>query len=74
MLVPSTEFSWLALTVDQAQILHHIVREHRIAITDRWSPGVSEGLLAALCDIEDAGGAYIRKLPSAPRGTGRGGG
>lgn len=64
ILAPSSELSWLALTADQAQILHRVVRENRADITQRWSPGIYDGLSQALCDIERAGGAYIRELPS----------
>jgi len=64
MLAPSSEVSWLALTKDQAQILYQLVHERRADITHRWSPGIWSGLSEALCDIDRAGGAYIRDLPS----------
>ena len=66
IVAPSSQFKWLALTTDQAQILCHVVRENRANITDRWSPGVWKGLSEALCDIDRAGGAYIRPLPPIP--------
>lgn len=64
MLIPSSELSWLALTRDQAHILYQLVHENRANIMHRWSPGIWDGLAQALYEIEMAGGAYIRKLPS----------
>jgi hypothetical protein len=66
LLVPSSKLSWLALTSDQARILYRVVQENRANITHRWSQGILEGLTESLADIERAGGAYIRKLPSPP--------
>ncbi len=63
MLAPSRELSWLAMTPDQAQILYQVVLENRANITQRWSPGICDGLSEALCEIDRAGGAYIRELP-----------
>lgn len=60
MLAPSSELNWLALTTDQARILYQVVRDQRADITVRWSPGICDGLSQALCEIERAGGAYIR--------------
>ena len=67
MLAPSSELSWLALTTDQAQILYQLVHENRTDITRRWSHGIWDGLSEALCDVERAGGAYIRELPGYSR-------
>jgi hypothetical protein len=64
LLVPSSELSWLALTSDQARILSRVVEQNRAYVTHRWSPGILDGLSEALGDIERAGGAYVRKLPS----------
>jgi hypothetical protein len=64
ILAPTSEFSWLALTPDQAQILYRVVQESRADIARRWSHGIVEGLSQALRDIDRAGGAYIRTLPS----------
>ena len=66
ILAPSSELSWLALTSDQAQILHRVVYENRAEITTRWSPGIFDGLRQSLSDVERAGGAYIRPLPTPP--------
>lgn len=51
------------MTPDQAQILYQVVLENRANITQRWSPGICDGLSEALCEIDRAGGAYIRELP-----------
>lgn len=67
ILAPSSQLSWLALTTDQAQILYQIVHENRDDITRGWSHGIWDGLSEALCDIERAGGAYIRELPGYSR-------
>lgn len=64
MLVPSSELSWLAMTADQAQILYRVVHENSADIKQRWSPGICDGLCRALCEIDRAGGAYLRSLPS----------
>jgi hypothetical protein len=63
MLVPSSELSWLALTSDQAHILNQIIHRHRAGITECWSHGIFDGLSNSLCEIENAGGAYIREGP-----------
>jgi hypothetical protein len=63
-LAPTSELSLLTLTADQAKILYKVVQLNRADITKRWSPGIFEGLSQALRDIDRAGGAYIRPLPS----------
>lgn len=65
MLAPSTELRWLVLTQDQAQILRQLVLENRGNITEQWSYGVFDGLCTSLCEIDNAGGAYIRYAPAS---------
>lgn len=67
MLAPRSELDWLAMTSDQAEILYQVIHENHRIITKRWSDGVFDGLCRSLCDIELAGGAYIRRVPSEGR-------
>jgi hypothetical protein len=64
LLVHSNELSWRALTSDQARILYRVVQENRANIKHRWSPGIFDGLSESLGEIERAGGAYVRSLPT----------
>lgn len=53
----------LALTAEQARILHDLVMLNGKLIMARWSPGMWYGLLDALRWVEDAGGAYVNSKP-----------
>lgn len=64
LLVPRSELSWLALTSDQARILQRIIHDNRSQIRRQWSDGIFDGLGKSLHEVERAGGAYIRELPS----------
>lgn len=64
LLVPRSELSWLALTSDQARILQRIIYDNRPQIRRQWSDGIFDGLTKSLYEVEGAGGAYIRELPT----------
>ena len=48
------------LTSEQAWILYGLVKEHRAAIIEGWSPGIYDGLLVSLMQIDRGGGAGLR--------------
>jgi hypothetical protein len=51
------------LTSEQAAMLYDLVKEHRVAIVERTSFGILDGLLIALAQIDRGGGAVLCDRP-----------
>ena len=54
----------MVLTSHQAKIVGQILTMYSRDIIQRWSPGICEGLMEAMRDIEEAGGVryYSRDI------------
>jgi hypothetical protein len=51
------------MTSEQAAFLYDLVQEHHAAIVAKRSPGVFDGLLVSLAQIDRGGGAILREQP-----------
>lgn len=49
------------LTSEQAALLYGLVKAHRAGIIEKWSPGIYDGLLLSLMQIDRGGGALSRE-------------
>jgi hypothetical protein len=49
------------MTSEQAELLFDLVKEHRAAIVAKRSPGVCDGLLLTLSQIDRSGGAILQE-------------
>lgn len=52
------------LTPEQAGLLYDLVKEHRVAIVQKWALGIYYGLLVSLSQIDRSGGALLRGQPT----------
>ena len=50
----------LILTSEQASILYGVAKSQQVAIEQKWSPGIYDGLLLSLMHIDRGGGALLR--------------